>query len=87
MAEFGRTMDEEMRIWMDKLSKSILPPDPARIVKNVLRIPAVVEHIAPVPPLIERIHSEFTEPAIEKLPRLPLTGDAPIQEWEKWIKE
>ena len=87
MGDISRTMDEELRIWTEKLTKSVLPPDPARIVKNILRIPAAIEHVSPLPPLIERIHSEFTEPLIEKLPRLPLTGDFPIFEWKKWIKE
>jgi len=83
----NRTLDEEMRIWMEKLTKSVLPPDPLRIVEWILSKPAEVEHIVPLPPLVERIHSEFVEPMIEKLPRLPLTGDAPIEEWLKWKKE
>jgi len=87
MPDFGRSVDEEMRIWMDKLNKSLLPPDPARVVKFVLSLPATVEHVSPLPPLIERVHGEFTEKMIEKLPRLPMTGDFPIKEWERWIKE
>lgn len=87
MADFGRTINEEMRVWMDKLQKSLLPPDPARIVEAVLEVPATIEHVLPVPPVIERVHSEFTEPMVEKLPRLPLTGDFPIKKWKEWIKE
>lgn len=85
--DFGKTIDEEMKMWMDKLGKSILPPDPLRVVSYVLRIVPTIEHITPLPPLFERIQSEFLEPAIEKLPRLPMTGDAPVQKWEEWIKE
>jgi len=87
MVEFGRTLQEEINIWKEKIEKSLLPPDPARIVKAALRVPATIEHVSPLPPLIERVHAEFTEKMIEKLPRLPLTGDFPIHEWEKWIKE
>lgn len=87
MAEFSRTLDEELRVWMDKLQKSLLPPDPARTVEAILRIPTTVEHILPIPPIIEKLHNAFTEKLIESLPRLPLTGDYPITEWLKWRKE
>jgi len=88
MPEFGRTLEEELDIWKRKLDHGILPPDPARIIKNILRIPAAIEHaVGILPPLIERVHSEFTEPMIERLPRLPLTCDFPITEWKRWIRE
>ena len=87
MAEFGSTINEEMDIWMRKIRKSILPPDPARVIEFVLRGPATIEHISPLPPLIERIHAEFTAPAVEKLPRLPLTAEPPVFEWLRWVKE
>jgi len=53
----------------------------------VLRIPPTVEHVLPVPPVIERVHAEVVKPAIEKAPRLPLTGDFPEFEFLKWIEE
>jgi len=70
-----------------KISASILPPDPLRIFKAVLRGPVMVEHILPIPPVLESIHSNVTEPLIEELPRLPLTGDFPIHRWKEWLKE
>jgi len=70
-----------------KLESGILPPDPARIIEFVLRGPIVVEHLLPIPPIIEYVHSNFTHPMIESLPRLPLTSDYPEFEWMKWFKE
>ena len=70
-----------------KISASILPPDPLRIAKNVLRIPVAIEHALPVPPILETIHSNVTEPLIEELPRLPLTGDLPVIKWNEWVRE
>lgn len=76
-----------MDLYKNKIEKSILPPDPLRVVKTALRIPVTVEHILPVPPFLEKIHSEVVEPGIEKAPRLPLTGDFPKFKWKEWIKE
>jgi len=59
----------------EKLKEGVLPPDPARILKEILEIPAEIEHATPLPPLIEKIHKEIGEPLIEKLPRLPMTRD------------
>ena len=88
MTEFSRTLEQEMMLWQRKMMKGVLPPDPARIVKNVLAIPPMIEHaIGILPPVIEKVHSEFTEPMVEKLPRLPLTSDFPIKEWLKWLRE
>ena len=80
-------MRAEMELWQKKLERGILPPDPARVIKGVLDIPAGVEHITPLPPLIERIHSEFTVPLVEKLPRLPMTSEFPFQKWLEYKKE
>mgnify|MGYP005639963843 CR=1 FL=1 len=70
-----------------KLEAGILPPDPARIIEFVLRGPIVVEHLLPIPPIIEYVHSSFTRPLIESLPRLPMTSDYPEFEWMRWLKE
>jgi len=78
-----------MEEWQRKLERGILPPDPARVIKEILDGPVEIEHVVPVPPLIERIHSEFTVPFIEKLPRLPMTAEFPFKRWlvykeERW---
>ncbi len=70
-----------------KLESGILPPDPARVVEIALRIPPTVEHLLPVPPLIEYIHQNVTTPVVESLPRLPMTSEAPVSELLKWVKE
>jgi hypothetical protein len=70
-----------------KLEGNMLPPDPARIVEFILRIPVVAEHVLPIPPILETIHSSFTRPLVESLPRLPMTADFHEFEWLKWIKE
>jgi len=84
---FGGALQEEIDYYKRKIEKSALPPDPLRIVEAVLRIPPTVEHVLPVPPVIERVHAEVVKPAIEKAPRLPLTGDFPEFEFLKWIEE
>ncbi|RLG83084.1 MAG: hypothetical protein DRO39_08840 [Thermoprotei archaeon] len=73
--------------YKEKLEAGILPPDPARIVEYVLRVPVGVEHILPIPPVLEIVHSEFTRPLVEALPRLPMTSDFHEFEWNKWFKE
>ena len=80
-------LEEITETYKKKIGSSILPPDPLRIVKSALRGPVFIEHILPIPPILETIHSNVTEPLIEELPRLPLTGDFPIIEWKEWLKE
>ena len=75
MAEIGSSIDELMDKIKSKLDEGVLPPDPARIVKQVIEIPVEIEHATPLPPLLETIHHEITVPLIEKLPRLPMTRD------------
>lgn len=70
-----------------KIEDGILPPDPARVAEYVLRLPVTVEHVLPIPPILEYVHSHFTQPLVESLPRLPMTSDFPEYEWMKWIKE
>jgi hypothetical protein len=73
--------------YKEKLEGNMLPPDPARILEFILRIPVEVEHVLPIPPVLETIHSSFTRPLVESLPRLPMTADFHEFEWLKWIKE
>jgi hypothetical protein len=73
--------------YKDKIESGIIPPDPARMVEFFLRIPVTVEHLLPIPPVVEYVHSNFTQPLVESLPRLPMTSEPPIFEWMKWIKE
>ena len=70
-----------------KIESGILPPDPARIIEFVLRIPVEVEHLLPIPPVTEYIHTNFTKPMVESLPRLPLTSEPHEFKWLEWIKE
>ena len=71
-----------------KVEASILPPDPARLIAmGIMRIPPYVEHMLPVPPVIETIHSEIVEPIVESLPRLPLTSEPPSITWGVWVRE
>jgi len=70
-----------------KLEAGILPPDPARIAEFALRTFVEVEHVLPVPPILEQVHSGFTRPLVESLPRLPMTNDFHEWEWLKWLKE
>ena len=79
-----KPIDELLKLYTNKLSKSILPPDPLRVVEFVLRVPVTVEHVLPIPPVLEKVHSEITEPVIESLPRLPFTGDFPEFKWKEW---
>jgi hypothetical protein len=44
-------------IYKVKIESGILPPDPARIIELVLRIPVEVEHLLPIPPVTEYIHT------------------------------
>ena len=73
--------------YKDKIEAGILPPDPARVFEFLLRIPVEAEHTLPIPPVLESIHSSFTQPLVESLPRLPMTSDFHQFEWMKWIKE
>ncbi|MCR8463640.1 MAG: hypothetical protein QXH55_05630 [Candidatus Korarchaeota archaeon] len=70
-----------------KIESSVIPPDPARILEFIMRGPPTVEHILPIPPVLETIHSEITTKFIEALPRFPLTSDPPIFKWKEWIKD
>jgi len=73
--------------YKEKIEGGILPPDPARLVEFVLRIPVEVEHLLPIPPMLEYVHSNFTNPLVEALPRLPMTSEPHKFEWLKWVKE
>jgi hypothetical protein len=73
--------------YKEKIESGILPPDPLRVIEFVLRIPVEVEHVLPIPPILEFVHTNFTRPIAEALPRLPLTSDFHEFEWLKWIKE
>jgi hypothetical protein len=81
------TIREILDKYKEKLEGNILPPDPARIIEWVLRFPVEAEHILPIPPILENIHSSFTRPLVESLPRLPMTADYHEFVWMKWIKE
>lgn len=80
-------ISETIDTYKKKIEASILPPDPARTVEFVLRVPIKVEHILPIPPILEKIHSEITSKLVESLPRLPLTSDYPKIKWLEWEKE
>jgi len=73
--------------YKEKIEAGILPPDPARIIEFVLRIPVEVEHLLPIPPVLEYVHANFTRPLVEALPRLPMTSEPHEWEWLRWIRE
>ena len=75
MAEIETSIRDAVSEFERKIREGVLPPDPARIVKEVLEIPAEIEHATPLPPLIEKLHNELGAQLIEKLPRLPMTRD------------
>jgi len=75
MADIESSIRDFTSGFEEKINKGVLPPDPARIVKEILEIPAEIEHATPLPPLIEKIHNEITKPMVERLPRLPMTAD------------
>jgi len=77
-------ISEIMDAFKKKIEGGILPPDPARVVKWVLDVYPEVEHITPLPPLVEHVHKEIVVPLIEKLPRLPMTAEFPFKDWEKY---
>jgi hypothetical protein len=81
------SVSQMLDLYKEKLEGGVLPPDPARIVEALLRVPVGVEHLLPIPPVLEKVHSEFTEKLTESLPRFPMTSDCPVVEWKKWIKE
>lgn len=87
MPEMGKSIEEFIGSFTKKIQKGVLPPDPARSATEVLRLPATTEHASPLPPLIEKVHTNFTEPAVKDLPRLPMTNDFPVREWLKWKEE
>lgn len=81
--EMSRLLD----LYKRKLERGVLPPDPARIIELILRTLPTIEHILPIPPILEKVHSELTYPLVESLPRLPMTSDFPEVEWKRWIRE
>ena len=84
MSSIEGTFSGVMNDYMRKIQGGILPPDPARLIKGVLDLPPKIEHILPIPPLIEYAHDKATVPLIEKLPRLPMTAEFPFEEWLRW---
>jgi len=70
-----------------KVEAGILPPDPARLIESGMRTLPSIEHLLPIPPIIEIIHDEIVFKLVESLPRLPLTSEPPITKWREWIKE
>lgn len=83
----GERLSEITEAYKSKVGASVIPPDPARVVEFVMRVPPTLEHLLPIPPILESIHSDITSPLVESLPRLPLTSEPPITKWKEWIKE
>ena len=85
--KISTSITDIVETYKKKIEGGILPPDPARVVCWILSGPAGIEHVVPLPPLIEKIHNEITVPLIESLPRLPMTSDFPFKRWEWWKVE
>jgi hypothetical protein len=71
----------------EKIECGIIPPDPARVFEAILRVPVEAEHLLPIPPVVEYVHSSFTKPLVDSLPRLPMTSEVHEFQWMKWVKE
>lgn len=69
-----------------KIEAGVLPPDPAEVIDYLLSIGAALEHVIPVPPLIEYIQVNVVDPFAASLPKLPLTATFPKEEWLKYTK-
>ncbi|MEM1690498.1 MAG: hypothetical protein QXG48_02760 [Thermofilaceae archaeon] len=80
-------ISEITEVYKRKVESNILPPDPARIVEYLMRFAPTIEHMLPVPPIIETVHDEVVSKLVESLPRLPLTSEPPVTKWKEWIKE
>ena len=87
MASPETTISGIMDTFKRKIEGGVLPPDPARVLKFALDGPVKIEHVLPLPPLIEKVHHELTVPLIEKLPRLPMTAEFPFVKWEEYKVE
>ncbi|MEM1820608.1 MAG: hypothetical protein QW498_08725 [Thermofilum sp.] len=83
----GQKMSEIIDDYKRKLEAGILPPDPARMIELLMRTGPTIEHMLPVPPLIEKVHSEIVKPLVKALPRLPMTSEPPEIKWKEWIRE
>jgi len=81
------SVKEIIDTYKTKIEAGIIPPDPARIIEYLLRGPVGIEHLLPIPPVLEYVHAYFTRPMVEALPRLPMTSEPHEYEWMKWIKE
>jgi len=86
-APSAAAINEIMDIYRRKIEGGLLPPDPARIVERILRIPVEIEHAVPVPPILEYAHTKVVKPFVESLPRLPYTSDFHEAAFLAWIKE
>jgi hypothetical protein len=80
-------LKEIIDTYKSKIESGILPPDPARIIEFILRSFVTLEHLLPIPPILEYVHTSFTKPMVESLPRLPMTSDYPEFMFLKWVKE
>lgn len=78
---------EVAEVYKSKIEGAVLPPDPLRIVEFIMRAPVTIEHLLPIPPILETVHSDVVQPLVESLPRLPLTADFPMFKFKEWIKE
>lgn len=83
----GEKISEITETYKRKVEASIIPPDPLRVVETVMRVPPAIEHMLPIPPLLESIHADVVHPLVESLPRFPLTSEAPEFKWKEWVKE
>ena len=84
----GKTISKIMEKYKEKIEAGVLPPDPARVLKRFpLDLYADIEHVLPVPPIVETIHKEVVVPLIEKMPRFPMTAEFTFKDWLKWKKE
>jgi hypothetical protein len=79
-------LNEIMRNYEEKIKNELLPPDPANLADVLLRIPVELEHMIPIPPVLGYLHENYVEPALEALPKLPMTSTVPPESFLRYFK-
>jgi hypothetical protein len=72
MVEIGRAISDVTHGFERKIKHG--PPEAPDIVNKALSIPADVEHDSPLPPLVERVHRDITQPVLYRMPRILSSG-------------
>jgi len=82
----SEVIDRILVEFKEKVTTNLLPPDPARIIDHFVEEGAVIEHIIPLPPIIETIHAEIHNLVETKLPRLDQMAATPFEGYKSYPK-